>query len=103
MLPAYFASNTESSPASGLEGLRHNIAAIGSTPPPPEAGSSLGRASVLAQGMGEGLLSKFFGQASGKWSVRLLHLLIVASDCGLRFFGEDATAMARPGVLGGNY
>ena len=48
----------------GLEGLRHNIAVIGATPQPPAASSSLGRASALAQGMGEGLLSKLSVQAS---------------------------------------
>ena len=83
MLPASFASNTESSPASGLECLRRNITAIGSTLPPPVAGSSLGCASVLAQGMGQGLLLKFAGQASGKWSVCLLRFLIVANAFGL--------------------
>ena len=40
--------------------------------------------SVLAQGMVEGLLYKFAGQASDQWSVRLSHLLIVAIACGLR-------------------
>ena len=84
MLPASFASNPDLSPPSGLEGLRRNIAAIGSTLPPPAAGSSLGHASVLAQGMGEGLSSKFDGQASGKWVFCLSHLLIVANTPGLR-------------------
>ena len=38
----------------------------------------------LAQGMGEGLSSKFTGQVSGKWSVGLSRLLIVANAHGLR-------------------
>ena len=77
MLPASFASKPDSFPALGLKGLRRNIVAIGSTPPPPVAGSSLVRASVLEQGVGEGLSSKFAGQAIGKWSVRF----IAFADC----------------------
>ena len=85
------------------EGLRRNIAARGSTPPPPAVGSSLGRVSVLAQGMGEGPSSKFTGQASGKWSVILLRFLIVANTRGLRFFfGGGGTAMLRTYSLGSN-
>ena len=79
MLPASFASKTDSSPASGLEGLRRNLADIGSTLTPPAAGSYLWRASVLSQGIGEGLSSNLTGQANGKWSIRLLRLLIVAN------------------------
>ena len=103
MLPASFALKPDPSPPSGLEGLRRNIADIKSTPQPPAAGSSLRRASILEQVMGEGLLSKFAGQASGKWSFHLSHFLIVVSTRGLRggVWG-GATAMARPGVLGGN-
>ena len=41
-------------------------------------------ASVLEQGMGEGLSSQFSGQVSGKWYVHLLRLLIVANDHGLQ-------------------
>ena len=55
MLPASFLPKPDSSPALVLEVLRRNLAAIGSTLPPPAAVSSHGRASVLAQGMGEGL------------------------------------------------
>ena len=66
MFPDYFASPPDSSPSLGLEGLRYNLAATGSTPPPPAAGSSRERASTLGQGMGEGLTSKFSGQAIGK-------------------------------------
>ena len=84
MLPAAFASKTDSPPALGLEGLCRNLAAIWSTPPPPAAGYSFGRASVLAQVMGEGLLSKFASQESGKWSVHFSYLLIVVNACGLR-------------------
>ena len=82
-MPAYFVLNTNSSPESGLEGLCCNLGAIGSTLPPPAAGSSPGRTPILAHGMGEGLLSKFAGQASGKWSVRLSRLLIVANARGI--------------------
>ena len=88
MLPTEFASKPYLSPPSGLEGLRRNITAIGSTPPPPEAGTSLGHASVLAQGMRECLLSKFSGQASGKWVVRLSCLLIAANARGLQGRGR---------------
>ena len=84
MLPASFAPNTESSLASGMEGLRHNFATIRSTPPPPSAGSSLGRASVLVQDMGEGLSLKFTGQASDKWSVCLSRLLVFFNARGLQ-------------------
>ena len=84
MLPAFFALNPNSSLALGLEGLRCNLAAIGSTPPRHAAVSSIGSASVLAQGMEEGLSSKSAGQASGKWSVCLLHLLIVGNICELQ-------------------
>ena len=84
IMPDSFASKTDLSPPPGMEGLCRNIAAIGSTPPPLEAGSSLGCASVLAQGMGEGLLSKFAVQTSGKWSICLSRLLIVENDRGLR-------------------
>ena len=84
MLPASFALNPDSSPALGLEVLHCNIAVIRSTPPPPAAVSSLRRASILAQGMGEGLLSKFSVQASGKWSVHLSRFLIVGNTCMLR-------------------
>ena len=83
MLPASFASKPDSSPALGLEVLRPNITAIGSTPPPRLVGSSLVRVSVLAQRMGEGLSSEFAGQASGKWYVRLSRFLIVANARGL--------------------
>ena len=89
MLPESFALKTDSPQALGLDVLRRNIAAIGLTSPPPAAGSSLGSASVLAQGMGEGLWSKLSGQASGKWYVCLSHFLIVVNARGLR------------GVLGG--
>ena len=101
MLPASFAPNTESSLASGMEGLRHNFATIRSTPPPPSAGSSLGRASVLVQDMGEGLSLKFTGQASDKWSVCLSSFLIVDNACELRGGGGwgDATTMSCPGIL----
>ena len=68
----------------GLEGLCRNIATIGLTPLPPAAGSSLGRASVMAQGMGEGLSLKFAVQAIGKWVFCLSRLLIVANARGLR-------------------
>ena len=84
ILNTSFSSKTDSYPPSGLEGLCHNIAAIGSTPPPPTAGSSLGRALVLSQGMGEGLSSKFSGQASGKRSVCFSRLRIVANNRGLQ-------------------
>ena len=84
MMPTSFALNPDSSPVSGLEGLRRNFAAIGSTLLPPEAGSSLGRAFFLAQGMGKGLLLKLSGQASGKWSVLFSRLLIVANSGELR-------------------
>ena len=84
MLPASFASKPDSSPASGLEVLRRNIAAIDSTLTPPAAGSSLRRAYVLVQDMGEGMLSNLSGQASGKWSVCLSRLLIFANAHGLR-------------------
>ena len=87
MLPVFFVLKPGSSPLSGMEGLRRNIAAIGSTPLPPTVGSSLGRGSVLAQGMREGLLSNFASQASGKWVVSLSRYLIVANTRGLRFFG----------------
>ena len=80
MLPASFASNFDLSTPLGMEGLRRNIAAIRSTPPPPAVGYSLGYASVLVQGMGEGLSSKYAGQARDKWFVILLCLLIVAND-----------------------
>ena len=83
MLPASFASNPNLYPALGLEGLRRNLAAIGSTLPPSAAASSLGSASVLEQGMGEGLLLTFAGQASGEWSIRFSRLLIFANACGL--------------------
>ena len=66
MLPASFISIHDSSLASGLEGLRRNLADIGATLPPPAEGSSLGRASDLAKGTGEGLSSTFDGQASGE-------------------------------------
>ena len=88
MLPDSFAPKPDLSTASGLDGLRHNLVSIGSTPSPPAVGFSLGRASVWAQGMGERLLSMFSGQASGKWSVRFSRLLIFADACGLcRVFG----------------
>ena len=83
MLPASFASKPNSSPASGMEGLRRKIAAIGSTPPPPVVGSSLWHASVLSQGMGEGLSLTLSGQASGKWYVSLSRLLRIANTRGL--------------------
>ena len=83
MLPASFASNTDSSPALGLEGLCRNLVTIGLKPPPPSAGSLIGRPSVLVQGMGEGLSSKFAGKASGKWSVSLSRVLIFANTCEL--------------------
>ena len=102
MMPASFALKPDSSTPSGLEGLCRNITPNGSTPPSPAAGSSLGRASVLAQGMGEGLSSKFAGQARGKWDVFLSRLLTFANARGLRFFWGGATATERPGVLGGN-
>ena len=105
MLPVSFSSKSNSSPLSGMEGLRRNIAAIGSTQPPPAAGSSLGCASILEQVTGEGLLSKLSGQASVKWSIRFSRLLIVTNARGLRGGGGgggDATAMARPEVPGGN-
>ena len=54
MLPSSFALKPNLPLMSGLEGLCRNIAAIGSTPLPPAAGSSLRRTSVLAQGMGGG-------------------------------------------------
>ena len=94
MMPASFASKPDLSLPSGLEGLRRNIAAIGSTPPPPAAGSSLGRASVLSQCVVEGLSSNFSGQSSGKWSVLLSHFMTVTNACGLRFWGAGTTAMA---------
>ena len=84
MIPASFASKPDSSPPSGLEGIRRNIADIGLNLPTPAAGSSLERASVLSQGLGEGLPLKFAGQASGMWVVNFSHLLIVANACGLR-------------------
>ena len=84
MLPASFSSKPHSSPTSGLQGLCRNITAIRLTPPPPAVGSFLGRASVLSRCMGEGLLSKFSGQASGKWSICLSRFLIVANAHGLR-------------------
>ena len=87
MLPASFASKPDSSPVLGLEGLHHNIATIGLTLPPPSEGYFLSCTSILAQGMWEDLPSKFSGQASGKWSVRLLCLLIFANDRGLWWFG----------------
>ena len=74
----------DSYPASWLEGLRRNLVAIGSTLPPPAAGSSLGGASVLAQSMGEGLSWTFAGQASGKWSVCLSRFLIFENARGLQ-------------------
>ena len=89
MLPSSFASNTDSFLASGLEGLCRNIGAIGSTLPPPAMGSSLGCLSYLAQGMMEGLYSKFSGQASGKWSIRLSRFLIVVNACGLWGVGGE--------------
>ena len=66
ILPASFASKLDSYPASGMEGLRRNLADIGSTPPPPAAGYSLGRASAMEQGMGEGILLTSDGQASNE-------------------------------------
>ena len=48
------------------------------------AKSSLRGASILAQGMGEGLQSKFAGQASGKWSVCLSCLLGFLNARGLQ-------------------
>ena len=66
MFPASFASLPDLSPSSGLEIIRHNFAAVGATPPPPVVVYSYRRASNLAQGMVEGILSKFSGQASGK-------------------------------------
>ena len=84
MMPASFASKPDSPPASGLEGLRRNLTAIGLTPPPPAAESSLRGASILAQGMGEGLQSEFVGQASGKWSVCLSRLLVFLTLVGCR-------------------
>ena len=67
-------------------------------------GSSLKRASVLSEGMLEGLLSKFSGQAIDKCDVRLFAF----ADCLQRSwvtgrFWGDTTAMVRPGVFGGNY
>ena len=84
MLTASFYLKPDLSPLSWLEGLHHNIAAIGSTPPPPTMVSSLRRVHVLAQGMGEGLSLKLSGQASGKWYVRLSRFLVVANARGLR-------------------
>ena len=85
MLPASFASKPDSSPTSGLEDLLRNIAAIRFIPPPPTAESSLGRAYLLAQVMGEGLSSKFSVQESGEWFVCLSRLLIVSNARGLRW------------------
>ena len=84
MLTACFALKLDSSLESRLEGLCRNIAAIRWTLPPPAAGYSLGRASALAQGVGEGLLPTFSGQASGEWSVHFFRLLIVVNARGLR-------------------
>ena len=66
MMPAYFASNPDLYLASGLEGLHGNLADIVSTPLTPAVGYPLGRVSALEQGMGEGLLLTFSGQASGE-------------------------------------
>ena len=66
MFPATFVSPPKSSLSLGLEGLHHNLLTIGADLPPPAVVSSLGRASTLAQGMGEGL-SAFAGQVSGEW------------------------------------
>ena len=89
MLHASFESKPDSSPALGLEGLCRNIAAIGLNQSPPAAGSSLWRVSVLAQDMGGSLSSKFSGQASGKWSVSLSHILIFANARGLWRWGFE--------------
>ena len=84
MLPTSFASKPNSSPQLGMEVLRLNTAAIRSTLPSPEEGSSLGRASVLVLGMGEVLSLKFCGKSSGKWYVHFSCLLIVANARGLQ-------------------
>ena len=107
MLPSSFALEPDSYTALGMEGLRLNLAAIKSTPPPPAARSPLGRAPALAQGMGEGLLSMLSGQASGEWSFCLSRFLIVVNARGLRggrggWDWGDATAMAHPYFLGSN-
>ena len=54
MMTASYASKTDPSLVSGIEGLRRNPAAIRSTPPPSVVGSSLERASILTQGVGGG-------------------------------------------------
>ena len=103
ILPASFASKPDSSPASGLKGLHQNIVSIGSTPPPPAAGFSLGRVSVLAQGMGDGLSSTFSSQARGKWSVHLLRLMIVENYRWLQGgFGGTPLPWQNLGILVGN-
>ena len=66
MLPASFASKPDSSLASGMEGLRHNLAAIRANPPTPAAVSSLRCAFALEQGMGEVLSSTLSGHESGE-------------------------------------
>ena len=74
MLHASFAYKSDSSLESGIEGLRRNIAAIGVTLPPTEAGYYLGHASAFSQGMEEGLSSTFSSQSIGEISVKFLHL-----------------------------
>ena len=103
MLPASFALKPDSSLLLGVEGLFHNIGAIGSTPPPPAEGSSLSRTSVLLRGMGEGMSSKFSVQATVKWYVHLSHFLIIANARGLQgCFEGTPLSWHDHGVLGGN-
>ena len=53
--------------------------------PAASCGGILPRARIcLGKGQGEGLLSNFSGKSSGKWSVNLSRLLIVANARGLR-------------------
>ena len=66
MMSGSFASMPDLSPPLGLEGLRHIFAAIGVTLTPQAAGSYLGHASALAQGMVKGM-STFAGQARGEF------------------------------------
>ena len=95
ILPGSFTSPPDLSPLLRLEGLRRNLAAISATPPPPAASSTLGSASALEQGMGEGLLM-FSGQSIGE---------LICIDCCVALIGYrgglgGATTMTCSEVLG---